>query len=95
MKPVILSKEFDCQWFTHHKIRELLEDPIVIMYMESMEARSGTLEWAYNIEDYCDFKYGIRESWGDVTTLCIEYIEDNKDYTVELINGWETITYKE
>ena len=94
MKPVILSKVFNCQWYTHHRIKELLEDPVILNFIES-RSNSDTLEWAYGIEDYCDNKYGVRETWGDVTTLCIEYIPEDMSYTVELINGWETIIIKE
>jgi len=94
MKPVILSKEFECRWFTHHNIKALIEDPNVLNLIES-RATTDSLSWAYDIEEYCDKTYGVRETWGDVTTLCIDYVPEDAHYTIKLINGWETITYKE
>jgi len=94
MKPVIIAKQFDCQWYTHHGIKELLDDPIVVAIASSKDF-SDTLDWAYAIEDYCDDRYGYRDTWGDTATIGIEYIPEGTDFTVENIDGWETIIIKE
>jgi hypothetical protein len=94
MKPVILSKMFDCQWFTYHKVQKLLNDPTVIWYIMNKH-KYDTLEWAYKIEEHCDKEFGFRETWGDVTTLGIEFVPTDSNVSVEFIDGWETITYKE
>lgn len=95
LRPVILAKGYECQWYTLHKIKELLDDPVVLNFIETEIDFSESLEEAYILENYCDLMYGERECWGDVTQLKIETVPSEVDFNVEVVDGWETIVYKD
>jgi hypothetical protein len=90
MKPVVLAKDYGAQWYTYHGIKALLEDPNILNYISSTSLEED-LEWVYELENYFDLMYGERETWGDITSLKIELVPKECNFTVELVDGWETI----
>jgi hypothetical protein len=86
---VVISSDFGTQWYTNHKVPELLFDPNIISIIQ--DETLDKIQRGIKIEDYCDETYGERVYWGDSTSLQVEWVGLNGKFGVVYEDGWETI----
>lgn len=85
---VLYSPEYGSGWYTKHKIEQLLYDYKVV---EMVENKTDYRE----IVSYCIEKYGKLNAYGGAFDLKVEYIPIGTEFTIEEIDGFETIILKE
>ncbi len=86
---VIVTSTNNTQWYTNHKVPELVFDPIIVDLVRNLN--SSPLETAFRIERYCDEKYGDRTYYGDAMYLKVDWVPVGNRFSIIYEDGWECI----
>jgi hypothetical protein len=83
---VLYSPEHGAGWYSWHRIKELLFDPGIVLWLESKEMDK--------IENYLILKYP-GEYFGGLDNLTIRWIPVGTEFRIDEYDGNESIIVKE
>lgn len=88
---IVLAKGYGAQWYTFHKVPELVIDSAIVNTVDSKEYEEEKASYAASIEAYCDLMYGERPVWGDTMELCVKWVREDTCYNIQIIDGIEEV----
>lgn len=92
MKEIVIAKDYDTKWYTHHKIKELVLNPEIIKLVKNLHSHNN-LRQALAIEEHCEYLINKSLNLRDSNHLTTITVPSGTRFDIKFHHGKEIVVF--